>query len=567
MKPKELSQRTGLKERTIRFYVEQGLLSPSVERRNGRNYREYTEQDVEALNTIASLRRAWFTLEEIRRMQADPSSIREILPQYRQWLIAQQEQLQGLLAAAERIDPAAVRDYQELSRLIAAESRQLPLPAVDVRPHFRYLDAIEERPPHVQMQTNFSESGDSSRAARFAVASRAHQPIVLVEDYLQGIGIRDYPAELENGTVTQFVQRDSRPLQWLKQLYTVISALLGAWCLISLIYWGVDVYLLLPALLFVLAFGFRMLLTLYSWRRDRQGWLTDTLDQPDPEGGHIMRHRIPWGYLGTALLVLAIAVPAGWRLWQVHRINSSYHQRADVVFQPTRITQSRQKLAQWDIDTAMPGNGNQVLTFTAPGGMTFRDTGYSNINFHRGDTLESDFVSWSHDYFRERFMRLRVNGMTIDARLSNNQAARLYMAALRQNGLEAQFQADFGRRLNLFTAQRAMRLLDQRLFEAGIFRAYDYPYDRRLEQTFLAIVILFAIPISVILMAALSTLADHIRYRIWLRSYNREHMADWERVAGTLPQFVSLKESGLATPVPQLKKKRLRQRLMGLYRV
>ena len=54
MKPKELSDLTGLKERTIRFYVEQGLLAPTIEQRNGRKYREYSESDVETLKIIVS---------------------------------------------------------------------------------------------------------------------------------------------------------------------------------------------------------------------------------------------------------------------------------------------------------------------------------------------------------------------------------------------------------------------------------------------------------------------------------------------------------------------------------
>lgn len=43
MKVKEIAAQTGLKERTIRFYEEHDLIRPAMERRNGRNYREYTQ--------------------------------------------------------------------------------------------------------------------------------------------------------------------------------------------------------------------------------------------------------------------------------------------------------------------------------------------------------------------------------------------------------------------------------------------------------------------------------------------------------------------------------------------
>ena len=93
---KEVCDRTGLSRKTIRLYLEKGLVSPSSEHRNGRTFRTWSEADVRQLEMIASLRRAWFTMEEIRRMQKNPESIREILPGYRQWLLSQKESLDGL---------------------------------------------------------------------------------------------------------------------------------------------------------------------------------------------------------------------------------------------------------------------------------------------------------------------------------------------------------------------------------------------------------------------------------------------------------------------------------------
>ena len=144
MKLKEVCQATGLSRKTIRLYEEKGLLTPTKERRNGRDYRDYTEADIAQLLVVASLRKAWFTMDEIRRMQEDPAAIREIFPHYRQWLLAQKSQLDGLIAATEQIQPDCIASVAELSAQMESETRKLPLPPVDINPRFKYLDELEE---------------------------------------------------------------------------------------------------------------------------------------------------------------------------------------------------------------------------------------------------------------------------------------------------------------------------------------------------------------------------------------------------------------------------------------
>ena len=151
MKLKAVCEATGLSRKTIRLYEEKGLLVPQMERRNGRDYREYTQADVDALREIATLRRAWFTMDEIARMQQNPETIGEIFPQYLQWLENQKETLERLLTAARAIEPGTVQNIEELSRRMQAADR-MPLPAMDIQPHFRYLDAQEQRPPKVSLQ-------------------------------------------------------------------------------------------------------------------------------------------------------------------------------------------------------------------------------------------------------------------------------------------------------------------------------------------------------------------------------------------------------------------------------
>lgn len=68
MKINEVEAQVGITKKNIRFYEEQGLLSP---RRNSENgYRDYGEAEVSILRQIKLMRKLGVPLEEIRRMQA-----------------------------------------------------------------------------------------------------------------------------------------------------------------------------------------------------------------------------------------------------------------------------------------------------------------------------------------------------------------------------------------------------------------------------------------------------------------------------------------------------------------
>jgi DNA-binding transcriptional MerR regulator len=66
----ELAKRTGVSVRTLHYYDEIGLLSPS--HHSGAGYRLYTEADVIRFQQIKSLRNLGFSLEEIRQFLSRP---------------------------------------------------------------------------------------------------------------------------------------------------------------------------------------------------------------------------------------------------------------------------------------------------------------------------------------------------------------------------------------------------------------------------------------------------------------------------------------------------------------
>ncbi|MBR2011109.1 MAG: leucine-rich repeat protein [Clostridia bacterium] len=80
MKIKVVCERTGLTDRTIRYYIEEGLLSPSFKENHvGRKSFDFTEDDIVELNNIAVLRSFDFSVEEIRQILKDPQSSPSII--------------------------------------------------------------------------------------------------------------------------------------------------------------------------------------------------------------------------------------------------------------------------------------------------------------------------------------------------------------------------------------------------------------------------------------------------------------------------------------------------------
>lgn len=144
MKIKDVSQQTGLTKKTIRFYEAQGLLDPAKTEQNGRSYRDYTQEDVDQLLQIATLRRARFSVDEIRRIQETPEETTEIFRTYRERLRAEKNDLEEILAVADTIEAEELTSAETLIARMEHVAAELPLPRADIHPHFRYIDDLEE---------------------------------------------------------------------------------------------------------------------------------------------------------------------------------------------------------------------------------------------------------------------------------------------------------------------------------------------------------------------------------------------------------------------------------------
>ncbi len=83
MKIKEVIEKTGLTDRAIRLYINEGLAAPSIEESySGRKSIEFSQEDVERLNNVAMLRKAGFPIADIKSIVDDKSTAKEIVERF-----------------------------------------------------------------------------------------------------------------------------------------------------------------------------------------------------------------------------------------------------------------------------------------------------------------------------------------------------------------------------------------------------------------------------------------------------------------------------------------------------
>ena len=99
---REMSEKTGLSAHTLRYYEKEGLLS-NVERTAG-GFRQYSDEDLEALGLICCLKNTGMSLDEINRFvslsRKGEQTLRErveLLREHRENVIARINEMQKYL--------------------------------------------------------------------------------------------------------------------------------------------------------------------------------------------------------------------------------------------------------------------------------------------------------------------------------------------------------------------------------------------------------------------------------------------------------------------------------------
>ncbi|MBD3884980.1 MerR family transcriptional regulator [Phormidium tenue FACHB-886] len=121
LKVGDLAKQTGVSVRTLHYYDEIGLLSPSHRTETG--YRLYAENDIIRLQQIVSLRQIGFSLEQIRECleqhQFDPHHVVQLhLSRLKEQMELQQQLYAQLEAIALRLQSTETISIQEFIQLI-----------------------------------------------------------------------------------------------------------------------------------------------------------------------------------------------------------------------------------------------------------------------------------------------------------------------------------------------------------------------------------------------------------------------------------------------------------------
>ena len=130
MKIGAVCEQTGLTDRTVRYYTEEGLLSPSYTKNYlGRKTFDFTEADVAMLKDIAVLRKYGFSIPEIRSILEDPGKSVEIIESLRQKkreTIQSEQELLDVLMTLEKGKPYTVPELAEALNMPKLDNKKLP---------------------------------------------------------------------------------------------------------------------------------------------------------------------------------------------------------------------------------------------------------------------------------------------------------------------------------------------------------------------------------------------------------------------------------------------------------
>lgn len=145
MKMRHVMEKTELTERTIRFYVENQLISPEKNEHGGRVFLEFTEENVARLKHIATLRKMEFSLEDIGLMLTHPDQIDEKVQRHLNSLKQTNREGMKTIRALEAVESHSCHSLDDLAELLQQAAVHRPLPPADIQPQFSRFDTETEK--------------------------------------------------------------------------------------------------------------------------------------------------------------------------------------------------------------------------------------------------------------------------------------------------------------------------------------------------------------------------------------------------------------------------------------
>lgn len=131
MKMKEVISITGLTDRAVRLYISNGLVSPSNEQSySGRSNIDFSEDDVELLKKIALLRKADFSISQIKSIISGGDEAKIALADFVAQKTEEQETISAALHALESVEDASL---DSICEKLTAEFEQQSVPEEDMK--------------------------------------------------------------------------------------------------------------------------------------------------------------------------------------------------------------------------------------------------------------------------------------------------------------------------------------------------------------------------------------------------------------------------------------------------
>ena len=122
MKIKEICRKTGLTEKAVRYYVDNGLCSPREYESRERRYLDFTEENLAELRDTAVMRKLGFSIDDIRLMKTDGGKISEVMGRYIRGL---SEELEVKNRIYSSLSPKDWSEPKTLGELVPAISEVL----------------------------------------------------------------------------------------------------------------------------------------------------------------------------------------------------------------------------------------------------------------------------------------------------------------------------------------------------------------------------------------------------------------------------------------------------------
>ena len=132
MKMKEVLEQTDLTDRAVRLYMENGLVSPSCsENYAGRKNIEFSKEDVEALRNVATLRKAGFSISEIKLLKQGSVPCRKTVEEFIEKTTAKIESDKAVVEKLEAVVTAEDLSVEKICESLNTVTEEKTVPKED----------------------------------------------------------------------------------------------------------------------------------------------------------------------------------------------------------------------------------------------------------------------------------------------------------------------------------------------------------------------------------------------------------------------------------------------------